>query len=297
MKIMKWAPDEGHDDVVYVYLLTNDINGKKYVGISWNPPGRWEDHIEYDSAIGKALRKYGFRNFTKTVLAVGNRRCAYQLEAHYCDIHNCLVPNGYNLMVGGVGCLTISEYTREKHARNTRIALQNRTEEDKKATNEKRRATNSKKTEEQINRQIKKQIESFKKTHEAKTEYERELRRERFLASLDSKTKDEKSLSKEIHKKSMVKWHENRTAEEKKRTYSKRAKTLTNKSEEEKVLSSERMKQAGLSRWTNMTKEEKSELISKRAATKSRNNLLKKTSASVEPNVINPNSDYYSTHQ
>ncbi|MFT9089818.1 MAG: NUMOD3 domain-containing DNA-binding protein, partial [Gluconacetobacter sp.] len=114
MKIMKWAPDESHDDVVYVYLLTNDINGKKYVGISYNPPGRWQEHFGGKNVISKALRKYGFENFTKEVIAVSNRKGALELEEHYCEIHNSLQPNGYNLKAGGHGSHQTSEETRSK---------------------------------------------------------------------------------------------------------------------------------------------------------------------------------------
>lgn len=122
-KTMKWAPDGGHNDVVYVYLLTNDIPNakgkkKKYVGICWNPPNRWHEHFEYDSAIGAALRKYGFENFTKEVIAVSNRKGALELEAHYCEIYDCLSPNGYNLNAGGIGVSYTAEQTRLKLRRN-----------------------------------------------------------------------------------------------------------------------------------------------------------------------------------
>lgn len=114
MELMKWAPVEGHDDVVYVYLLTNDINGKQYVGIAWNPAKRWDDHIECDSAIGKALRKYGFRNFTKEVIEVSSRKGALELETHYCEIYDCLAPNGYNIRAGGIGRTCTSEIMKNK---------------------------------------------------------------------------------------------------------------------------------------------------------------------------------------
>ena len=113
---MKWAPDEGHDDVVYVYLLTNDINGKRYVGITWNPIKRWKEHIGSDAGVGRAFSKYGPENFTKDILAVSNRKGALELEAHYCKLYDCLAPNGYNLVAGGHGRTHTSDETRDKQS-------------------------------------------------------------------------------------------------------------------------------------------------------------------------------------
>ena len=114
MELMNWHPEDDSDAIVYVYLLTNDINGKQYVGITYNPINRWKQHFEKNSGIGRALRKYGPDNFTKEILAVSNRKGALELEAHYCELYDCLHPFGYNHAAGGYSRTTTSQETRAK---------------------------------------------------------------------------------------------------------------------------------------------------------------------------------------
>ncbi|MCP1243838.1 GIY-YIG nuclease family protein [Acetobacter lambici] len=101
------------DDVVYVYLLTNDIDGKQYVGISYQPLVRWSRHNKADTYIGRAFRKYGQENFTKDVIAVSCRKGALQLEGHFCEVLNCLHPHGYNMIAGGFGSCVASARPHE----------------------------------------------------------------------------------------------------------------------------------------------------------------------------------------
>ena len=62
---------------MYIYLTINKINGKKYIGQTINPQLRYNahksnyknpNHIEYNSLIHKAFRKYGFNNQFTNVL-------------------------------------------------------------------------------------------------------------------------------------------------------------------------------------------------------------------------------------
>ena len=52
---------------MYIYIATNKINGKQYVGQSVNDPhnGRIKSHKKTDNktVISRAIRKYGFENF------------------------------------------------------------------------------------------------------------------------------------------------------------------------------------------------------------------------------------------
>ena len=49
-----------------IYTITNNLNGKTYVGQSINIENRWGKHCRThdDFAIHKALDKYGKENFT-----------------------------------------------------------------------------------------------------------------------------------------------------------------------------------------------------------------------------------------
>jgi len=48
-----------------VYLITNEVNGKHYVGQTTRTvEQRFKEHMESPYPIGKAIRKYGAENFT-----------------------------------------------------------------------------------------------------------------------------------------------------------------------------------------------------------------------------------------
>lgn len=54
-----------------IYKITNQINGKSYVGkTTTSLKQRMASHKCADSVIGKAIRKYGAKNFTCVVIAV-----------------------------------------------------------------------------------------------------------------------------------------------------------------------------------------------------------------------------------
>ena len=83
-----------------IYCYTNKINGKKYIGQTINPQLRYNahksnyknpNHIEYNSLIHKAFRKYGFNNFTYEVLVKGidDINVLNELEIYYIKKFNC----------------------------------------------------------------------------------------------------------------------------------------------------------------------------------------------------------------
>lgn len=111
---------------MHVYLITNTVNGKKYVGQSIRPPAqrlashRWTANSEKGrnrQAISRAIHKYGWGSFTAEVLQF----CASQselndAETHWVGHHNCMVPFGYNLTSGGGNFGKQSVETIEKRA-------------------------------------------------------------------------------------------------------------------------------------------------------------------------------------
>lgn len=101
-----------------IYLATNLVNGKKYVGQTANMTLRKRGHMRGKSAIGRALRKYGAANFSWRVIDVAlTRERLNLLECQYIVYYDCKAPGGYNLTDGGEGLTNPSEETRKKMRR------------------------------------------------------------------------------------------------------------------------------------------------------------------------------------
>ena len=83
-----------------IYLVTNDINGKQYVGQTITQHSRHG----HGHAMRDAYKKYGFKNFTYNVLVSGIDKDNLFLdyaEKFWIEVMGSLAPNGYNLEAGG----------------------------------------------------------------------------------------------------------------------------------------------------------------------------------------------------
>jgi len=100
---------------VFIYKVTNKINGKVYVG-KWqgkNVATRWERHLK-TAASGKgyyfhnAIRKYGEAGFTmETIASATTKEGLIQLEKQFISELDATNPSkGYNLTKGGEGGFT-----------------------------------------------------------------------------------------------------------------------------------------------------------------------------------------------
>lgn len=87
-----------------IYKITNQINGKSYIGQSIDIATRWRNHKTAldDYAIHCAFRKYGLENFTFEIL----EECHYSLlnekEVYWINFYKTYAPNGYNIANGGL---------------------------------------------------------------------------------------------------------------------------------------------------------------------------------------------------
>lgn len=90
---------------MYLYRITNKVNGKKYIGITNNYKKRWNNHKNGSSknmVIGRAIEKYGVDNFIFEIVYKGlSLEEANQLEIETINNEGTLVPNGYNVSKGG----------------------------------------------------------------------------------------------------------------------------------------------------------------------------------------------------
>lgn len=82
-----------------IYLVTNKINGKQYVGQTVTKHSRHG----HGHAIKDAYKKYGHSLFEYTYLTEGDLSQTQLdfFEKFWIDVFDCLAPNGYNLESGG----------------------------------------------------------------------------------------------------------------------------------------------------------------------------------------------------
>ena len=104
-----------------IYRLTNTINGKVYIGVTNNFKKRMREHsyATNNYLISRAIRKYGWSNFTQEIILQSkDKDYAYRIaEAQFILEHNSTdADKGYNLTDGGQGTTgyIVAEETRAK---------------------------------------------------------------------------------------------------------------------------------------------------------------------------------------
>lgn len=91
----------------FIYLITNKINGKQYVGQTIQTiRARWNAHVSEsrrdDYPMAQAIKKYGAENFVVSEVARCNSlEQLNELEILFIQQYNTLRPKGYNLASGG----------------------------------------------------------------------------------------------------------------------------------------------------------------------------------------------------
>ena len=87
----------------YVYITTNKINGKQYIGQHKGRPD--DNYLGSGTTILKAINKYGKENFTKSILCFcETREEADTKEREYIQLYNAVNDdNFYNNAEGGTG--------------------------------------------------------------------------------------------------------------------------------------------------------------------------------------------------
>ena len=110
-----------------VYIHTNKINGKKYIGITrQNPKRRWQKGCGYDRTyFGNAIKKYGWDGFTHEIVA------EKRSEKDACELEIALIKYyktnqreyGYNISAGGETCDVITGKTGEQHPNHQRVRM------------------------------------------------------------------------------------------------------------------------------------------------------------------------------
>lgn len=86
-----------------IYKITNQIDGKQYVGQTVRPlTERFQEHARKKSILNNAIKSYGIENFL--VEKIDSAETIEELnekEIEWISKLNTLTPNGYNLCFGG----------------------------------------------------------------------------------------------------------------------------------------------------------------------------------------------------
>ena len=112
--------------VGFVYLTTNNINGKKYIG---RHHGTVDDNYRgTGSVITKAINKHGRENFSREILEFENDiDKLVALEEKYIAEHNAVEdPNYYNVTPSGLACILYGEdngFFGKTHSEETRAII------------------------------------------------------------------------------------------------------------------------------------------------------------------------------
>jgi len=89
----------------YIYKITNKIDNKVYIGQTIGDlERRWKTHLNTGSNcryLKSAINKYGVDNFEFKLVCITFDNQLDDMEIKYIEQYNCLVPDGYNLRLGG----------------------------------------------------------------------------------------------------------------------------------------------------------------------------------------------------
>lgn len=105
----------------YVYIHTNRVNGKRYVGLTTqSPERRWSGGQGYESCplFHRAVLKYGWEGFEHEIIECSSEEDMRTKESELIRLYDSTNPQkGYNLMTGGTHPIH-SEESRKKISAN-----------------------------------------------------------------------------------------------------------------------------------------------------------------------------------
>lgn len=102
--------------MIGIYLITNKVNGKKYIGQSVNIERRFSEHLrsgqpekyshknerDINTPIHTAMQKYGVQNFSLTILEECEKNQLDEKEKYWISYYKSNEKQfGYNILLGG----------------------------------------------------------------------------------------------------------------------------------------------------------------------------------------------------
>jgi group I intron endonuclease len=108
--------------MIGIYCITNNINGKKYIGQSWDIERRWQEHktSKRKDHLRLSFNKYGLASFSFDVLRKFDNHGLTQImldifERKYILEYNTIdKKHGYNKNTGGGSSSIVSQEIKDK---------------------------------------------------------------------------------------------------------------------------------------------------------------------------------------
>ena len=206
---------ESDINIYYVYCISNNDDGKMYIGYTKQFERRIKDHCKSEKVIGRAIRKHGKENFTfQKLLWFDTEAKAKDTERYIISELNTLCPFGYNVHEGGSGGNTMAGANEEKKKERNENISKGVKEAYIKMTPQ----------------EIKEWKNNLKEGHSKRSLKEEALRREKISKAQAKRTPQEKAKS--IEK--QLKTKANKSDEEKAQSIKRRLETIENKTQDEK---------------------------------------------------------------
>ena len=126
----------------FIYLTTNNINGKKYIGQRKYSYDK-DTYLGSGTILKKAVKKYGKENFSRYIISFAYSEIEMNiLEEYYIELHNAVTsPNYYNLADGGKSGNKLAMKSTEEIAeiyKKRADTISNKSDEEKAETSRKR---------------------------------------------------------------------------------------------------------------------------------------------------------------
>lgn len=99
----------------FIYITTNHVNGKKYIGQKKYIKG-WEDYLGSGIALNNAIKKYGKENFSREIIEVCDSKESLDIrEIYWINYYNATGSKDfYNIAKGGNGGDTTIGYSKDQ---------------------------------------------------------------------------------------------------------------------------------------------------------------------------------------
>ena len=109
---------------MYIYCITNTLNGMKYVGMTSKTIEESKDYYGSGVYITNVIKKLGKQYFTKEIIDIcDNIEILKEKEKYWIKTLNTKHPLGYNLTDGGDGIVNLCVESKRKASEKLKLLV------------------------------------------------------------------------------------------------------------------------------------------------------------------------------